>query len=339
MTSATLPGSQSAGALRDLIFISYCHSDEDWLGRLLIFLKPYTRRNLKVWADPYIKAGDKWRRNISEALSRTCVAVLLVSPDFLASDFICDEELPPLLQGVDDGSITLFPIPISYSDPEASPLAQYQFSHPPDDPLDRMRRPDRNPVFVRIVKQIVAVAQKGAPGTVPVPTVPSRRIAVAPVAATGGAAALHGVPPQRPNYLRRQEYLDRLKRTVLGVADRAVGITGAMPQGGRVGLHGTREPMGSPISLIGLAYLFKRCFEEATAKLLLAIQDHPGFPLSYRHLAVCYAHMGRLDEARAAIAKLHAITPVVVPSNMPFRDPEDRELYLSGLRMAAGEVT
>jgi adenylate cyclase len=100
-----------------------------------------------------------------------------------------------------------------------------------------------------------------------------------------------------------------------------------------------REPMGSPISLIGLAYLFKRRFEEATAKLLLAIQDHPGFPLSYRHLAVCYAHMGRLDEARAAIAKLHAITPVVVPSNMPFRDPEDRELYLSGLRMAAGEVT
>jgi adenylate cyclase len=98
-----------------------------------------------------------------------------------------------------------------------------------------------------------------------------------------------------------------------------------------------REPMGSPHSLIGLAYLFKRRFEEATAKLLLGIQDHPGFPVSYRHLAVCYAHMGRLDEARGALAKLQAITPVVVPSNMPFRDPGDRELYLSGLRMAAGE--
>jgi adenylate cyclase len=100
-----------------------------------------------------------------------------------------------------------------------------------------------------------------------------------------------------------------------------------------------REPMGSPISLIGLAYLFKHQFEEATAKLLLAIQDHPGFPLSYRHLAVCYAHMGQLDEARAAIAKLRAITPVVVPRNMPFRDPADRELYLSGLRLAADEET
>ena len=100
-----------------------------------------------------------------------------------------------------------------------------------------------------------------------------------------------------------------------------------------------REPMGSPISLIGLAYLFKRRFEEATAKLLLAIQDHPGYPLSYRYLAVCYAHIGQLDEARAAIAKLRAITSVVVPRNMPFRDPADRELYLSGLRLAAGEET
>ena len=92
-------------------------------------------------------------------------------------------------------------------------------------------------------------------------------------------------------------------------------------------------------SLIGLAYLFKRRFEEATAKLLLAIQDHPGYPLSYRYLAVCYAHIGQLDEARAAIAKLRAITSVVVPRNMPFRDPADRELYLSGLRLAAGEET
>jgi adenylate cyclase len=49
--------------------------------------------------------------------------------------------------------------------------------------------------------------------------------------------------------------------------------------------------------------------------------------------------MGRLDEARATVAKLRAITHVVLPSNVPFRNPEDRELYLSGLRLAAGEET
>jgi hypothetical protein len=49
--------------------------------------------------------------------------------------------------------------------------------------------------------------------------------------------------------------------------------------------------------------------------------------------------MGRLDEMRAILARLRAITPPVVPSDLPFRNPEDRELFLSGLRRAAGEVT
>jgi len=46
--------------------------------------------------------------------------------------------------------------------------------------------------------------------------------------------------------------------------------------------------------------------------------------------------MGRLDEACAIVARLRAITPVVVPSDVPWRNPEDRELFLSGLRLAAG---
>jgi tetratricopeptide (TPR) repeat protein len=99
-----------------------------------------------------------------------------------------------------------------------------------------------------------------------------------------------------------------------------------------------REHMGTPLSAIGTAYFFKRQFEAAAAKLLLAIQDHPGFPPSHRHLAACYAHMGRLDEARAIVARLRAISALVVPSDLPWRKPEDRELYLSGLRLAAGEA-
>ncbi len=100
-----------------------------------------------------------------------------------------------------------------------------------------------------------------------------------------------------------------------------------------------RERIGTPLQQVGLAYFFKHRFDEAAAKLLLAIQDHPGFPLSYRFLAACYAHMGRLDEARATVAHLRAITPLVVPSDLPYRNPEDRELLLSGLRLAASETT
>jgi TolB-like protein/class 3 adenylate cyclase len=100
-----------------------------------------------------------------------------------------------------------------------------------------------------------------------------------------------------------------------------------------------RERMGQPLSLMGTAYFFKRRFDEAAAKLLLSIQDHPGYPPSYRCLAACYAHMGRLDEARAIVARLRAISPLVVPSDVPYRNIEDRELYLSGLRLAMGETT
>jgi TolB-like protein/class 3 adenylate cyclase/tetratricopeptide (TPR) repeat protein len=100
-----------------------------------------------------------------------------------------------------------------------------------------------------------------------------------------------------------------------------------------------RERMDPSLSIMGTAYFFKRQFDEAASKLVLAIQDHPGFPFPYRVLAACYAHMGRRDEARAIVARLRAITPQVVPRDLPFRHPEDRELFLSGLCLAAGDET
>jgi hypothetical protein len=47
--------------------------------------------------------------------------------------------------------------------------------------------------------------------------------------------------------------------------------------------------------------------------------------------------MGRLDEARTIVSRLRAISPLVVPSAVEFRNPQDRELLLAGLRLAAGE--
>ena len=96
--------------------------------------------------------------------------------------------------------------------------------------------------------------------------------------------------------------------------------------------------MSQPLGVLGMAYFFKRRFDEAASKVLLSIQDHPGFPQPYRYLAACYAHMGRLDEARVIVARLRAITPLVVLSELPPCNPEHRELLLSGLRLAAGEA-
>jgi TolB-like protein len=100
-----------------------------------------------------------------------------------------------------------------------------------------------------------------------------------------------------------------------------------------------RARLGMGFSTIGIAHFVSRRFEEAVGKLLLAIQDDPDYPPPYRSLAACYAHLGRLNEAREIVRRLRTITPLVVPNASYLRNAEQRELYLSGLRLAAGETT
>jgi adenylate cyclase len=99
-----------------------------------------------------------------------------------------------------------------------------------------------------------------------------------------------------------------------------------------------RARLGMSLSVLGAAHFFSGRFEEAVIQLRLAIQEDPNYPPPYRSLASCYAHMGRLDEAREAFKRLQTITPVVEPRAGVLRKTEHRELYLSGLRLAAGEA-
>jgi TolB-like protein/class 3 adenylate cyclase len=97
--------------------------------------------------------------------------------------------------------------------------------------------------------------------------------------------------------------------------------------------------VGLPLQIIGTAHFLARRFDEAVPKLLLAIQEDASHPLPYRYLAACYAQMGRLDDAREITARLRTITPAVMHDASYLRNPEQRELFLSGLRLAAGEET
>jgi TolB-like protein/class 3 adenylate cyclase len=102
-----------------------------------------------------------------------------------------------------------------------------------------------------------------------------------------------------------------------------------------------RARVGTSLLIIGAAHFIARRFDEAVPKLLLAIQEDPSHPEAYRALAACYAHMGRLDDAREIVGRLRAITPVVIPGArhvLQWRNPEHRELLLSGLRLAAAEA-
>ena len=100
-----------------------------------------------------------------------------------------------------------------------------------------------------------------------------------------------------------------------------------------------RAHVGTSALAVGCIHLLARRFDEAVPKLLLSIQEDPSAPQNYRYLAACYAHMGRLDEAREIIKRLRAIASVMCSDAfIGLRNPEHRELLLSGLRLAIGET-
>jgi pentatricopeptide repeat protein len=99
-----------------------------------------------------------------------------------------------------------------------------------------------------------------------------------------------------------------------------------------------RDRMATYLNVIGEAYFFSRRLDEAVPNLLASLDLAPTFPVTYRVLAACYAHMGRLDKAREIVRRLRAITPVVMEPGTRYRNPELRELFLSGLRLAASQA-
>jgi adenylate cyclase len=99
-----------------------------------------------------------------------------------------------------------------------------------------------------------------------------------------------------------------------------------------------RDRMATYLNGIGEAHFFSRRFDEAAANLLASLDLAPTFPVTYRVLASCYVHMGRLSEARDIVERLRAITPAVMEPATRYRNPELRELFLSGLRLAASQA-
>ncbi len=100
-----------------------------------------------------------------------------------------------------------------------------------------------------------------------------------------------------------------------------------------------RERSGAPLAIVGHAHFLNGNPDAAITALLAAIEEQPRYPGAYRTLAACYAHLGRIDEAREVVRKLKLLTPVVVPPVPPSRDLKGREQYLAGLRLAADNDT
>ena len=145
---------------RNRVFISYSHKDEEWLKKLQEVLAPDIRNDrVTAWSDTQIDPGDPWFDKIIEAIDQARVAVLLVSPNFLASDFILKEELPRLIAAVDDG-LTILWIPLfgSFDDQEIKerlkPISTYQAVIDPKMPLSQREPNDQISALVKVCNKI-----------------------------------------------------------------------------------------------------------------------------------------------------------------------------------------
>lgn len=163
---------------REQVFFSYSHKDKRWLELFQIALKPLIRANqISAWDDTKIKAGDIWRDEIKQALASAKVAVLLMSMNFLNSDFIAENELPPLLEAAQKEGLKILLVIVGHSLFDETELGRYQAVNDPSRPLASISAASREKEIVRICKEIKsAVSGEGEGGgrqtkPAPAPTV------------------------------------------------------------------------------------------------------------------------------------------------------------------------
>lgn len=140
------------------IFISYSHSDKKWLERLQKHLKVLSKHfePIEYWDDTKIKGGDKWKKEIEEAISRANVAILLVSTDFLSSDFITTDELPPLLRKAEKEGTRILPLIVAPCAFTLSDISVFQAVNSPEKTLADLA-PDEAAIdraYLEVIKNI-----------------------------------------------------------------------------------------------------------------------------------------------------------------------------------------
>jgi hypothetical protein len=161
-----------AGPATD-IFISYAHEDT---GTMKLLSEAITTRladaSVQIWNDQAIATGASWETEIIRHMERSRVAVLLLSPSFLKSDFIVQTELPFLRRKADTEGMELIVVPLSQSDyqdlsfhysmPEGGTrsyrLDEVQWASPPEQPVDSMTPQQRDAFYQRLASEIVALA-------------------------------------------------------------------------------------------------------------------------------------------------------------------------------------
>ena len=221
---------------RDAVFVSYSHVDEEWAQAFQVMLTPVLENfGIELWVDTEIRTGSYWDPEIEKASARSGVALLLVSKDFLASEYIMRNELPGLIRH----HVRLAPVLIgSCLYGQVPGLADVQWLHDPgkdgalnlfaDQPGERDRR-----ICRACERLLLLLPHPTTPTTVAISR-PERNESVAEVPVGAVTGARSGVPGAPPGYVARDE-LARLIEAISAVESGAVGVVG---HASTFGLHG-----------------------------------------------------------------------------------------------------
>ena len=165
------------------VFISYSHKDKRWKDRLVDQLKVLSVGKFEIWHDHRIGAGDTWLLEIEKAIERAQVAVLLISPEFLTSNFICDKEVPRLLERRKTGGLCLIPVivhPCAWE--KVGWLAQLQCRPEGGWALTKRRKAQADQVLADLAVEIQDLLRDSAP----VPSTPPLQGTSSPLIDLGG---------------------------------------------------------------------------------------------------------------------------------------------------------
>src|SRR5947209_1944031 len=146
--------------MREQIFFSYSKKDKRWFEKIQVGLQPYLEQiPLIPWDETKIPPGKNWHEETEQALSSAKVAVLLVSPDYLASDFIAKRILPPLLDAAKNDGLTILWIAVRKCSYEVTKIERYKPVNDPSKPLASIKeRGELDDALHKICQQIAVAA-------------------------------------------------------------------------------------------------------------------------------------------------------------------------------------
>jgi|GEM_PF-1715546 len=141
------------------VFFSYAHEDEELCKKLEKHLRVLKRLGtINIWHDRHINAGSEWKREIEKHLNTAQIILLLVSSDFMASDYCYNVEMKRAIERHKRGEARVIPIILRPAHWEGTPLRQLQALPINGMPITNWDHQDK--AFSQIAQEIKKVVQK-----------------------------------------------------------------------------------------------------------------------------------------------------------------------------------